>query len=533
MWSSVWPRKGIRRAAAIASLVLVAVSFTFWSVRHFVGARQGVAPARPTGRKAAIATRVIATALIDLEVRTLALRELEPHIEARAGAILSFADRVVVADSNGQFWEVSALDSAKPRIDRIPLQLQLNKTANMNHFAGGRGGTVYPARVTDLLLLGPGPLVAVSYAHWDPDRACLTQRVSTVTLPAAGDSAAGSSPQWRLIYTSKPCLASRSGHETGGRMWKTGDNTILVTVGHFGGRYNDLIMRDPGVDLGKLIEINVMSDPSRAFTRGHRNAQGLTGDRRGRLWLTEHGQRGGDELNLIREGRNYGWPFVTLGTAYDARSWPLSKQQGRHEGFEKPVFAWGPGIGISNLIELDGFHERWDGDLLVLSLNGRSLHRLRLNGDHVIYEERVRVGERLRDIARSDDGSLVVWTDNANLLRISASDDTAPVEQRIAKMGPALREVLTECAGCHGMSREAGNTERISLWAVTGKQAPQSKAGLYSKAMLEKKPRWNDEQLNELLADPQRFVPGTTMEFPGVADAELRRDVIEFLKSLR
>ena len=79
----------------------------------------------------------------------------------------------------------------------------------------------------------------------------------------------------------------------------------------------------------------------------------------GELISTEHGPRGGDELNIIKSGRNYGWPEVTLGTQYLSYSWPYNKKQGRHEGFESPIFSWSPSIAVSNLIEVRDFDDRF------------------------------------------------------------------------------------------------------------------------------------------------------------------------------
>ena len=84
-----------------------------------------------------------------------------------------------------------------------------------------------------------------------------------------------------------------------------------------------------------------------------------------------------------------------------------------------PVFAWLPSIGSSNLIEVTGFDSRWDGDLLVASLKATSLFRLRLEGTRVLYSEPIWIGQRIRDIAELRNGSIVLWTDDAQLLFIS------------------------------------------------------------------------------------------------------------------
>src|SRR5262249_9730824 len=151
---------------------------------------------------------------------------------------------------------------------------------------------------------------------------------------------------------------------------------------------------------------------------GHRNPQGLVVSKTGELFSTEHGPSGGDELNLISEGANYGWPNVTLGTEYNAYNWKEGLQ-GRHTGYQLPIFGWVPSIAVSNLIQVDKFNDRWDGDLLVASLKSLSIFRLRLDGTKVIYSEPIWLGQRIRDVTQISTGTIVLWTDDAQLLFIS------------------------------------------------------------------------------------------------------------------
>jgi glucose/arabinose dehydrogenase len=154
------------------------------------------------------------------------------------------------------------------------------------------------------------------------------------------------------------------------------------------------------------------------LTAGLRNPQGLHWSKDGHVWLTDHGPRGGDELNLLRAGANYGWPAVTYGTAYSRFIWPPARQPGRHEGFEPPIHAWVPTVGISQLVQLEGDEwARWQGDLLILSLNGHTLYRTRLEDDRVVFAEPIPLGHRLRDIAVAG-GAVYVVTDFDLLLRL-------------------------------------------------------------------------------------------------------------------
>jgi glucose/arabinose dehydrogenase len=149
------------------------------------------------------------------------------------------------------------------------------------------------------------------------------------------------------------------------------------------------------------------------WTKGHRNPQGLaihpeTGD----LWANEHGPQGGDELNLIRPGRNYGWPVIGFGVNYRTG---LAIHTGTHkEGMEQPVNIWVPSIGISGLMIYTGdrFPE-WKGNLFVGGMVGERLVRLTMNGQRVVsMENLVPQKGRIRDIRQGPDGFIYLVTDD-------------------------------------------------------------------------------------------------------------------------
>ena len=135
---------------------------------------------------------------------------------------------------------------------------------------------------------------------------------------------------------------------------------------------------------------------------GLRNAEGLTFTNSGRLIAADNGPRGGDGLDIITEGSNYGWPRVSLGTTYDSyefsggsfsmgkyRSWSHTDPSlvGRIIGYTTPLFAWVPSVAPTQLIQIQNFDPRSDGDLLVGSMKGSSLFRIRLEDGHVLYSE--------------------------------------------------------------------------------------------------------------------------------------------------
>jgi aldose sugar dehydrogenase len=125
-----------------------------------------------------------------------------------------------------------------------------------------------------------------------------------------------------------------------------------------------------------------------------------------------------------------------------------------------------PSIGVSNLIEVAKFNERWDGDLLVTSLRGESLHRLRLDGERVLYEERLEIGQRIRDIGQAADGTIWLWTDSGKLLALNSSDASATIEAMIQNQPPTLAATLARCGECHGFDPGSDGTDWLTLWKL-------------------------------------------------------------------
>ena len=155
------------------------------------------------------------------------------------------------------------------------------------------------------------------------------------------------------------------------------------------------------------------------FAYGIRNPQGLTiHPATGDLWESEHGPRGGDEINVIRAGRNYGWPLITHGIGYDGI--PISEFKEK-EGMETPLFAFVPSIGTSGIAIYEGdAFPNWRGDVFVGGLVGEELARVRFGGTTPQYEQLVRVRRRIRDVRVGPDGLLYVLVDatDSPLLRL-------------------------------------------------------------------------------------------------------------------
>jgi glucose/arabinose dehydrogenase len=159
--------------------------------------------------------------------------------------------------------------------------------------------------------------------------------------------------------------------------------------------------------------------PAETWTSGHRNPYGLMFAPDGRLWETEMGPRGGDELNLIVKGRNYGWPVVSDGKNYDGVPIP---DHATHPQFEPPKTFWDPSVSPGGLLIYTGdrFPE-WKGDALIPALSGESLIRVDIDGDKAKKADEWPMGARLRGIAQGPDGAVYLLQDGAGakLLRLT------------------------------------------------------------------------------------------------------------------
>ena len=150
---------------------------------------------------------------------------------------------------------------------------------------------------------------------------------------------------------------------------------------------------------GKILFIDTISGEVEIFSKGHRNPQGLL-VKDDLVLSTEHGPKGGDEINKILLGKNYGWPISSYGESYANDDLKYHKSH-LENNFEEPIFSFIPSIGISEIISLpNSFNSKWQNNFLISSLNGKSLYRIKFNDSFskIFYKEKIFVGQRIRDI---------------------------------------------------------------------------------------------------------------------------------------
>jgi glucose/arabinose dehydrogenase len=216
----------------------------------------------------------------------------------------------------------------------------------------------------------------------------------------------------------------------GGKLAFLPDGTLLVSVGE-GFKYREEA-QNLEWELGKLLRINTDgSAPSdnpfpeqapRVYSYGHRNPQGLIYDTAtDRILMMEHGPKGGDELNHVVAGNNYGWPAITYGVDYSgAVISPFTEA----DGMEQPLSYWVPSIGPSGLAIYRGdLFPEWQGNLLLGSLINQEMRRLELDGDIIVTDKAVfpEIKGRVRDVRVLTDGSIIAVTDEGDVFHVTNS----------------------------------------------------------------------------------------------------------------
>ena len=192
---------------------------------------------------------------------------------------------------------------------------------------------------------------------------------------------------------------------------KDNDKTLLISTTD---QTPDVITNRPQEDdsiFGKIISINMNDNTFLIYSKGHRNIQGLYSDNNV-IIATEHGPRGGDEINNIIKNKNYGWPISSYGELYsENRSENVYFKNHEKYGFEEPIYAFVPSIGISEIINLpNSFSKKFTNNFILTSLYGKNIFRIKFdkNFKKIIFKEKIYIGKRIRDIKYIESKSILV-----------------------------------------------------------------------------------------------------------------------------
>jgi len=358
-------------------------------------------------------------------------------------------------------------------------------------------------------VVNSGDVIYVSYNYYDRVSDKIYFCVSQISFK---------NPKWVEIYRTPPIDVPYFTLGNGGKL-AIHDDKLFFTIGdqsldRANGLPSDFAPQNWEMPWGKTLYFVLNKFPVKPVicSVGHRNPQGLLITSSGTIYETEHGPRGGDELNVIKCGGNYGWPNVSYGTSYWSygSSFPpkLNTFYDKLLNFFKseyvePIYFFTPSPALTSLIQINNFSNEWDGDLLLGSLKATSLYRVKLaDAIHVKNIEQINLNSRVRDMVQID-GQIVLLTDGGTILLLSKSD--SPLFS-----GPVY-PALNGCLGCHVLKSNSKNPFAPSLSNVYGANLGSSDYEYSASFLLHKNIIWNDENLRLFLQNPQKFIPGTKM----------------------
>jgi glucose/arabinose dehydrogenase/mono/diheme cytochrome c family protein len=252
----------------------------------------------------------------------------------------------------------------------------------------------------------------------------------------------------KIIFRAQPAIPTkRLGGKTGGRVAFGRDGSIFLSIGDRSDSPPWDVAQRLDTDLGKIVHITADGAPSpdnpfigkpgvlpEIWAYGNRNPEGLAFDPvTGHLWENEHGPRGGDELNIIERGKNYGWPVIVHGIDYPGKS--IGEGITHKEGMEEPAYYWDPVIAPSGLAFYTGnLFPQWKGSVFVGGLRSMMLDRLTVKNDKVVAEEPllVEMHARIRDVRVGPDGAVYVLTDSGT----AGIQPHTPLTSKLVKLTP-------------------------------------------------------------------------------------------------
>ncbi len=232
------------------------------------------------------------------------------------------------------------------------------------------------------------------------------------------DSLSASLQNLKIIWRQNPKVTGR-GHYSHRMAFSPDGKYLFISSGD---RQKMDPAQDKASDLGKIIRFTLPDGPAEQWSMGHRNTLGLAFDAAGNLWNDEMGPAGGDEVNLILQGKNYGWPRASNGSHYDGKEIP---DHAAGDGFEAPKVWWTPSISPSSLMIYSGdLFPAWKGDAFIGALSGKALIRVDLDGTSAKKGDQWDMGTRIREVEQGPDGAIWLLEDgqggtNGRLLKLT------------------------------------------------------------------------------------------------------------------
>ena len=301
--------------------------------------------------------------------------------------------------------EIFLYNLSSKKLTKLASLISANRRVNDSRFA-----------INDIAVLSQSQSAAnllISYPRLGLQRDCVEVVVENVNYDRINQKI----NRVKTWLVTKPCVPISAVQHTSGRFAVIDSKSAYVTIGDLG--YTQISNRKKRGDLGSIFKVSSTSVSK--FSQGHRNAQGILLYNGKDLLAAEHGPRGGDELNLIKAGSDYGWPFVTYGQPYGPGDYVRPSKTGTHAGFVEPLKYWVPSIAPTELVQLpkSGWGD-WSNQLVLGTLREQVLVFMAIDERFAVTNTvNVDIGERIRDLEVLSTGELVATTDSGQLLVIN------------------------------------------------------------------------------------------------------------------
>ena len=325
----------------------------------------------------------------------------------------SIGDEIYMFGGEGNVVKMNMIDGSVEEVET-----NLNQIIKDQEYTSVVKGSDYSSRMglRDSSFDKKNNLILITAIKKDFEKNCFTLGVLSSELNSENLN-------FSWVYNINDCYENFNSHHAGGRI-KQFNEGYLLTVGDFKLPEDFKQEIEKESDLGKVLYIDKNWNSS-IFSSGHRNPQGLI-IKDEIILSTEHGPFGGDELNIVAEGKDYGWPSSAYGFTYGLENiYELDHGQ----DFEEPIYFFTPSIGISELTIYEGKEfPRWNDFVLITSLKDMTVYSLKLDseGKSVIHVGEMYIGERIRDITLANDGRLVMAGDLGSLIIASRTEKDIP-----------------------------------------------------------------------------------------------------------
>jgi len=525
-------------------------------VKERVGKTEQVAP-RPTE-----SVDFLDTHLTRLLVKKIPLQEYDGN----GGGVSASGDLIFISSNKGELSIYDAESYTRLEDNIGPLPMNYSGLVNAGHTARNSFRNWW-FRVNGFFSEVAGDnsySLYLSHNYFDEERDCISHHISRIEMENE-EGVIRQIGAWRTLFSAEPCFDPEpegyvsavpySGHISGGAIQPLSDDYLLITVGdynHHGLGEMPNYAQDPEIPYGKFIKLHKGTGSWSVFASGSRNPSGLHIDSEGTIWSVENGPEGGDELNIIKENENYGWPEVSYGIWYTP-AYPLTgiDEAGRHEGFRTPIYAWLRAVAPSSIVRLENDRfPLWSGDLLVGTMRGQGVRRLRLDSDNrVVYDEEVHIGHRIRDIAILQNGLIALLTDDRYLIVL---DDGGPsfeepspwVANRMSELEKFDNMISDDfereenrtpamvyeqhCATCHLLNKRSGIGPHLT--GLFGREVGAADDYNYSSAFRNDTRIWDEYLLRSLLTEPDAEFRGNRMNRIELTEDEIDK-LVRFFES--